>query len=289
MISVVVLAAALASLVPASTPGNDPADPVRIADHVYYVGASDIASYLITTPAGHILIDAGYAATVPLIQRNVETLGFRLRDVKILLNTQAHFDHAEGFAELKRLTGARLEVSEGDAALIEGGGHGDYLFGDRHLFPPARVDRRLKDGDRVELGGMTLTAHLTPGHTPGCTTWTFDATDRVRTYHVVVVGGATINPGTRVSGMATYPTIARDYAHTFDVLAALPCDIFLGAHRGYYDGAEKMARLAASPNGPNPLVDPEGYRAAVAHWRAAFEKQLADERGQRGRPDGIRD
>lgn len=258
--------------------GNDPAEPLKLADNLYYVGSSDIASYLITTPAGHILIDAGYESTVPIITHNVERLGFRLSDVKILLNTQAHFDHAEGFAVMKKLTGARLIASGADAKLLEAGGHGDYLFGDRHTFPPVLVDQRIEDGGRVALGGATLTAHVTPGHTPGCTTWTFDATDRGRTLSVVIVGGATINPGTHVSGMASYPEIARDYAHTFDVLQSLRCDMFLGAHRSYYDGADKMARLAAAPRGPNPLVDPEGYRAAVARWRTAFEQQLASER-----------
>lgn len=277
MFSAALLGLALATAAP-STPGNEPAEPVRIADNLYYVGASDIASYLITTPAGHILIDAGYEDTVPIIRRNVEKLGFKMTDVKILLNTQAHFDHAAGFAELKKLIGARLAASDADAALLERGGHGDYLFRDRYTFPPVHVDQRVKDGERVNVGGMTLAAHLTPGHTPGCTTWTFDVKDRGRTYHVVVVGGATINPGTRVSGMPTYPGISRDYESTFEVLASLPCDIFLGAHRGYYNGGDKMSRLVADPNGANPLVDPEGYRAAVARWHSAFEKQLAAEK-----------
>jgi metallo-beta-lactamase class B len=273
-----VLVAALAASGQANTPGNEPADPLRIADGVYYVGASDIASYLITTPAGHILIDAGYESTVPIIQANVEKLGFHLRDIKILLNTQAHFDHSAGFARLKELTGARLMVSEEDAPLIESGGHGDYLFGDRFPFPPARVDVRLKDADTVRLGGVVLTAHLTPGHTKGCTTWTFDASDRGRTYHVVVVGGSTINPGTKVSGMATYPNITRDFTRTYEVLESLPCDIFLGAHAAYFDGAEKAARRRAHPDGPNPFVDPAGYRAHVERAKQRFREQLAAER-----------
>ena len=122
-----------------------------------------------------------------------------------------------------------------------------------------------------------LTAHVTPGHTKGCTTWTFTARDRGKDLRVVVVGGATINPGVRVSGMPTYPNIGRDYAHTFELLASLPCDIFLGAHRSYYGGAAKADRLRTDPKGPNPFVDPDGYRAAVARWRATFETQLAQE------------
>ncbi|MGE5246043.1 MAG: subclass B3 metallo-beta-lactamase [Betaproteobacteria bacterium] len=257
---------------------NQPVEPYRIADNLYYVGASDISSYLIVTPAGDILIDAGYTDTVPIIQRNAAKLGFRLEDVRILLNTQAHIDHAAGFARMKALTGAKLEVMGEDATLIEHGGHGDFRWGDTETFPPAKVDRRLEDGDQVRLGGVVLTAHLTPGHTKGCTTWTFTARDRGKDLRVVVVGGTTINPGVRVSGMPTYPTIGRDYAHTFGLLAALPCDIFLGAHRVYYDGASKAEKLRANPKGPNPFVDPDGYRQAVAHWRAAFEKQLAEER-----------
>jgi metallo-beta-lactamase class B len=262
----------------ANRPDNQPVEPYRIADNLYYVGASDIASYLIVTPAGDILIDAGYESTVPIIQRNVEKLGFRTTDIKVLLNTQAHSDHAAGFAKMKALTGAMLEVSGPDAALIESGGRGDYLFRDAKTFPPAAVDRRLSDGDEVRLGGVVLTAHLTAGHTKGCTTWTFTAQDRGKPLQVVVVGGATINPGTRVSGMPTYPEIGRDYAHTFDTLQSLPCDIFLGAHRVYYGGAAKAAKLKSAPDGPNPFVDPDGYRAAVAGWRAAFEKQRASER-----------
>jgi metallo-beta-lactamase class B len=257
--------------------GNDPVEPYRIADNVYYVGASDIASYLIVTPAGDILIDAGFVDTVPIIERNMATLGFSVKDVRILLNTQAHFDHAAGFARLKALTGAKLEASVEDAALIERGGRGDFLFGDSETFPPATVDRRLEDGDQVRLGGAVLTAHLTPGHTKGCTTWTFTTHDRGRSLQVVVVGGTTVLPGVHLGGMPAYPGIGRDFAHTFEVLQSLPCDLFLGAHRSYYDGAEKAARLKLNPAGPNPFVDPDGYRAAVARWRATFEKQLASQ------------
>jgi len=273
-----IAAAALAS--PQIQPGpgeNDPVAPVRIADNLYYVGASDIASYLITSPAGHFLIDAGYEQTVPLIAANVKTLGFDLKEVKTLLNTQAHFDHAAGFARLKQLTGAKLMISEPDADVIEHGGHGDFYFGDRYGWPPAAVDRRLKDGEELRLGDVVLTAHLTAGHTKGTTTWTFDVRDRGRMYHVVVVGGLTILDGTRLTGMPGYPQIARDYERTFAVLKQLPCDIFLGAHAGYYGGKAKVAKLRANPD-TNPFVDAEGYRAFVAGAEARFKAQLARER-----------
>lgn len=278
-LTIAAFAAAL-TIAPAqtNTPDNQPAEPFRIADHVYYVGSSDIASYLIVTPAGDILIDGGYESTVPIIQANVEKLGFQLRDVKILLNTQAHYDHSAGLARLKQLTGAKLMVSEEDAPLIEAGGHDDFLFRDRYLFPPVKVDVRVKDGDTIRLGDKVLTAHLTPGHTKGCTTWTFDATDRGKTYHVVVVGGVSINPGTKVSGMPTYPNITRDWTRTFEILDTLPCDIFLGAHAAYFGGAAKAEALRAHPDGPNPFVDPAGYHALVQRSRERFREQLAQEK-----------
>jgi metallo-beta-lactamase class B len=278
------LAAALLLLIAQAvptTPGptdNRPVEPFRIADQVSYVGASDIASYLITTPAGHILIDAGYAETVPLIEANVRKLGHRMEDIRILLNTQAHFDHAAGLARMKTITGAQLMVSDADAAVVEAGGRGDFYFGDRAQFAPAKVDRRLKDGEQVRLGTTVLTARVTAGHTKGTTTWTFDATDRGRTYHVVVLGGLTILDGTRVSGMPSYPEIARDYARTFDMLRQLPCDIFLGAHMGYFNGTAKAARAKADPGGPNPFVDPAGFRAFVSRAEERFRQQLAREK-----------
>jgi metallo-beta-lactamase class B len=256
---------------------NQPIEPFRIADNLYYVGSSDIGSYLITSHSGHILIDAGYVETVPLIQANIARLGYKLADVKVLLNTQAHFDHAGGFAEMKRLTGASLMASAADAEVIENGGRGDFNLGDTRPFPAVTVDRRLEDRDTVRVGGVVLTAHLTPGHTKGCTTWTLDVTDRGRTYHVVDVCGVAILDGTRVSGMPAYPQIAADYAKTFDELKKLPCDIFIGAHAGYYGGLDKAATLRAHPDGPNPFVDPHGYRAFVDAAEKRYREQLARE------------
>lgn len=261
---------------------NNPIEPFRIADNVYYVGASDIASYLITTPEGHILIDAGYEQTVPLIEASVAKLGFRMRDIRILLNTQAHFDHAAGFARMKDLTGARLMISEPDADVIAHGGHGDFYFGDRATFPAATVDRRLKDGDTVRLGAVTLTAHLTPGHTKGCTTWTFDTRDSAHggaLQHVVVLGGLTMFDDWRVSGMPTYPNIQRDFERTFATLRRLPCDLFLGAHLSYFQGREKAARLSSNAGGVNPFVDPDGFRAFVDRAEQRFRQRLAQEKG----------
>src|SRR4029079_11530552 len=165
--------------------GNKPPAPFRIAGNLYSVGSSGISSYLITTPAGHVVIDAGYESTVPIIAANIRTLGFKVEEVRILLNTQEHYDHAAGFAALKKDTGAQLMVSGPDAALIERGGVRDFSYGDKYPFPPAKVDRRLKDGDTVTLGKLTLHAHVTPGHTKGCTTWSFEVTENNRALQVV--------------------------------------------------------------------------------------------------------
>lgn len=255
--------------------GNRPADPFRIADNLYYVGTSDIGAYLITTPAGHILMDAGYESSVPLIDASVARLGFKTGEIRILLNTQGHGDHAGGFAAMKKRTGAALMVSAADADVIERGGAHDFSLGDAFTFPPAHVDRRLADGDTVSLGGTTLTARLTPGHTKGCTTWTFDARDRGRTLHVVDLCGLAILQNTRVSGMPGYPNIRQDYERTFETLKKLPVDIFIGAHASYYGGMEKAAKAKANPAGPNPFVDPDGFRKMVEDAERRFRAQLA--------------
>lgn len=273
------LAASLAA--GASAPQQDdnrPVEPFRIADTLYYVGASDVASYLIATQAGHILIDAGYESMAPMIAANVAKLGFRIEDVKILLNTQAHFDHAGGFAALKKRTGASLMVSDADADMIERGGAGDFSLGDSATFPPATVDRRLKDRDTVALGGMVLTARLTPGHTKGCTTWTFDVREAGRTLKVVDLCGLAILEKTRVSGMPGYRDITDDYERTFRTLKRMPVDIFIGAHASYYGGMEKAAKAKADPSRPNPFIDPDGFRTVVEMHERRFREQLARER-----------
>jgi len=273
-----VAAAAVAS---AQQDGNNPADPFRIAGNLYYVGSSDIGSYLIATSAGHIVIDGGYASTAAMIEKNITALGFKAADVKILLNTQGHGDHAGGFAALKKDTGAKLMVSGADADAIERGGTHDFSLGDSLTFPPATVDRRLKDGDTVVLGDATLTAHLTPGHTKGCTTWTFDVKDAGRTLHVVDMCGLSILPNTRVSGMPGYPDITTDYRRTFETLKKLPVDIFIGAHASYYGGMEKAAKAKANPSGPNPFIDPDGYRTYIDTAEKRFSDQLEREKRPR--------
>jgi metallo-beta-lactamase class B len=263
---------------PTPAPANDwlvpfPAHPV-IGD-VYYVGSSGLASYLITTPEGHILINSSLEANVPMIQASVEKLGFRFTDVKILLISHAHYDHCAGSAKIKQLTGAKYMVLDADVPVVETGGKKDFQYGStpEDLYPPTKVDRVLHDGDEVKLGGVVLVAHKTAGHTKGCTTWTMKAKDDAgKTYDVVVVGSPNVNPGYKLANNTAYPEIAKDYEHEFAVLKSLPCDVFLGAHGSYYDMAAKYPKLNAG--GPNPFIDPAGYKAYIADRESAFKEEL---------------
>ena len=251
---------------------NQPVKPFRIAGNLYYVGASDLASFLIVTPQGHILLDSGLVETVPQIQHNVTQLGFRLEDVKVLLNTHAHYDHAGGLALLKRLTGATLMASEADAALLAAGGKGDPNFGDKLAFEPVKADRILRDGDKVELGGVTMTAHLTPGHTKGNTTWTMTVTEGTKSYNVVVAG-STSTLGYKLVDNPNYPGIVVDYQRTFQILKTLPCDIFLGPHGNFFD-LTKKSKLLEQGEKQNPFIDPDGYKRYIEENEKAFQTEL---------------
>ena len=253
---------------------SEPFPPHRMIGNVYYVGSRGLAAYLITTPAGHILINSNLATSVPMIRESIEKLGFRFGDVKILLISHAHYDHDAGSAEILKLTGAKYMVMAGDVDVVESGGKADFQYGEdpTDLYPAAKVDRVLHDGDEVKLGDTVLTAHLTAGHTKGCTTWTMKVRDGGKTYDVVIVGSPNVNPGYKLVNNARYPQIAADYAHEFEVLKALPCDVFLGAHGAYFDMDAKFARLKSG--GANPYIDPAGYKAYVADRERAFRKEL---------------
>jgi len=283
LLASLLLLPALAGLPPVRAQGsesfrkmNRPVEPFRIVGNLYYVGASDVACYLIVTPEGHVLIDGGFEETVPIILHGIETLGFRVEDVRILLNSHAHLDHAGGLARLAELSGARVMASEGDAPLLERGGRGDPLLGDDGAFPPVEVDRRLRDGDTVELGGTTLTARITPGHTPGCTTWVTEIEEGGRRYRVVSVGSVTVLPGTRFGERPTYEGIAADYARSFEILKSLRPDVFLASHGSFFHMQQKRARLEEGA-ATNPFVDPEGYRAFVERFEGRFLEALERE------------
>lgn len=263
-----------------------PLTPFRLADNLYYVGSRDLAAYLVVTPAGNILINSNLPGSPAQIRHSIEQLGFRWSDTKVLLLSHAHFDHAGGSAAVLKQTGARLAVMEGDVDVMESGGRSDFAFGgkDRAMqFPPAHVSRVLHDGDTVSLGRVTLTAHKTPGHTKGCTTWTMRAhlpgepADVLR--NVVIVGSWSVLTSYRLTEgkrrAPSYPGIAADYRRAFATLHALPCDVFLASHGSLFGLLGKLQRMPSE--GDEVWVDPEGYQRAVAGaeraFQAAFERE----------------
>lgn len=269
---------------PARAQGNDWTEPFpayKIAGNLYYVGSKGLASYLVTTAEGHILINSSLEQSVPLIQKSLESLGFKLSDVKILLISHAHWDHDAGSAAIKALSGAKYFVMDGDVPVVESGGKADFQYGSfpDALYPATKVDRVLKDGDEVRLGGAVLVAHLTPGHTKGCTTWTMKVQDAGKTLDAVIVGSPNVNPGYKLVENPAYPQIAEDFARTFRALEGLRCDLFLGAHGSYF-GMEPKYPLAAT-KGAAAFVDPSGYAAYVADRKQAFEAELAKQRASR--------
>jgi len=235
----------------------------KIAGDLYYVGTADLAVYLIHTPQGNILINSDFKQDVPTIKKSIEQLGFKYADTKILLISHAHGDHDEGTGVIQKDTGAKLMVMDADVAAEESTAAGR---------PGAHVDRTLHDGDTVTLGGAKLVAHLTPGHTKGCTTWTIQVRDGGKTLNAVIVGSANVNPGYILVGNRSYPQIADDYVKTFKVLKSLPCDLFLGAHGGYFSLKAKYEKMKAG-GGANPFIDPQGYQAFVADREDAFRKE----------------
>jgi metallo-beta-lactamase class B len=249
-------------------------EPFRIADNLYYVGGADLATYLITTPHGLILINSNLESSVSQIRGNVEKLGFHWKDVKILLISHAHIDHTAGSAEILKETGAKFDVMDGDVPVIESGGKADFHYGTlpEWGYPVAQVNRVLHDGDIVSLGGVTLHAIKTPGHTKGTTTWTMQVKDQGKLLNVVIVGSPNVNAGYRIKDDPNYPAQAADYKHTFEVLEALPCDLFLGAHGAYFGMDAKYPRI--QPGATNPFIDPDGYRAYVQERKAKFEQEL---------------
>ncbi len=258
---------------------TEPYLPHHVAGNIYYVGSRGLASYLITSPQGHILLNSSLVASVPLIRESVEKLGFRFNDIKILVISHAHWDHCAGSAAVKAMTGAKYMVMEQDVEEVESGGKLDFHYANspEYVYPPARVDRVLRDRDEVKLGSNVLVAHLTPGHTKGCTTWTMKATENGKIYDVVFLGSPNVNKGYKLVKNAKYPGIAQDYERTFRTLQTLACDIFLGAHGAYYGMEAKVARI--KEGGPNPFLDAEGYRKLVTEKEADFRAEWAKQKG----------
>jgi metallo-beta-lactamase class B len=251
--------------------------PMKIVGPIHYVGTKDLAAYLITTPAGHILLDGAVPSMAGEIEKSIRALGFKPEDIKILLTSQAHFDHVGTLAHFKKLTGASVRIMQGDEGIVADGGKSDYLLGPRTEahFEPVTVDVVLKDGDTIALGNVSLKALRTPGHTPGCATYTTTVTDGGRTYTVVFPGSTTVNPGTRLVKNPSYPGIADDFRRTFERLASLKPDIFLGAHASFFDLEGKRAK--AKTEGPKAFVDPDGYRRLHAQKREQFDAAVKAE------------
>jgi metallo-beta-lactamase class B len=262
---------------PAQTTGGDflvPFPAHHVIGNIYFVGSKGLGIYLVSTPQGHILINAGLEESIPMIQQSVEKVGFRFRDIKILLISHAHFDHDAGAARIKKLTGAKYMVMDADVPVVESGGKKDFFYAHTPgmIYPAAKVDRILHDGDTVSLGDTVLTAHLTSGHTKGCTTWTMKMHDGGESYDVVIVGSPNVNDGYKLVNNSEYPQIASDYEKMFSVLRSLACDVFLGAHGNYYDMESKYGRMTGSAN---PFIDPKGYQDYVNEREQAFRAELA--------------
>jgi metallo-beta-lactamase class B len=247
---------------------NKPFPPHKIAGNLYYVGSEQLGSFLITTPEGHILINSDFEETVPVVKAAVEKLGFKFTDIKILLGSHGHIDHMQGDALFKELSGARVYAMEQDVPRLR------KLNTPKHPVHP--IDQILKDGDEVKLGGATLVAHLTAGHTEGCTTWTMKVQDGGKTYDVVILGSIGVNPGFVLVNNKDYPQIADDYVRSFKVLRALPCDIFLGSHGAFYGMTAKYAKL--EKGGPNPFIDPAGYKAHLDMPEKNFYARLNEKK-----------
>jgi metallo-beta-lactamase class B len=263
-----------ASLVSAQNPEWHNAFPAfKIAGNLYYIGTADLAVYLVKTSQGNILVNSDFPEDLPLIRASIHQLGFEYRDTKILLISHAHDDHDAAVGQIKKETGARLMVMEPDVASVESkeAGH-----------PGAKVDRVLHDADIVELGESKLIARLTPGHTPGCTTWTMEVQDGPRKMNAVIIGSPNVNPGYILVGNTSYPQIAEDYEKSFALLLNLPVDLFLGAHGSYFGLKRKYEGIKAG--GSNPFIDPAGYKAYVTERRDAFRKEWERQKQHPGSP-----
>jgi metallo-beta-lactamase class B len=257
------------------------AEPLHIAGPIYYVGTRDLGSYLITTSAGHILLDGAMPGSERLIEDSIRKLGFKTSDIRLLLITHAHMDHVGTLAHFKKLTNAPLAVMSPDDELLKSGGTKDYLYAnvEPFHFPAVTADRTLRDGETITLGDVQMTAHHTPGHTRGCTTWTTTVNEGGRAYRVVFTGSVSVNPGTRLVKDPSYPGIAADYQRAFKVLDSLQPEIFLSAHASFFDLDAKRGRVATE--GVRAFVDPQGYQRANDAKRLTFEKQLTEERAVR--------
>ena len=261
-------------------------EPFRIAGNFYYVGREDVSVFLVTSPEGHVLIDGGYPDSPPLIAASVEQLGFHMRDVKAILSSEAHIEHAAGLAALQEMSGAKIYASDSTAKGIESGGHVPgvkflpqrvFLEAGIAAYEPARVDHRVKDGDTVRVGPLKFTAHITSGHTIGCTTWTFTVRDSTRTLNVVDACGLGITDGMRFAPTENYPGVRADFERSFTTLRSLPVDIWVTGHTQPWGRYRKYRASLESPRPADAFIDREGYAAYVDSAEARVRRRIAEQ------------
>jgi len=284
LVALVLLFAAAQGIAQQRVPRDIPTKPFNVIGNIYYVGVTDPSgkgpqdsvSYLITTPEGHILFDTQYEDTVPNIRDNIQRLGFRVQDVKYIINSHAHTDHMQGHARMKEITGAEIVMSEMDAIVLADGGVSDFRSDGRQLWEPVPADRIIQDGEQLTLGGVTMTAHVTAGHTKGCTTWTMVTQEDGRDYNVVLPCGVRAQQNVPLLGNSQYPEIADDFHRSFAKLKSLPCDVFLGAHGSWAGLPDKFQRKEAGET-PNPFINPDEYDEYIATFEQVFVDQLLSE------------
>jgi metallo-beta-lactamase class B len=245
--------------------------PFKMIGNIYFVGFSNNAAYLITTPDGHFLIDAIYEDINSQQQKNIEDLGFKIKDIKYLLNAHAHSDHVNGLADMKKRTGATVVAMAEDVPVLEDGGVTDFRNDGRKLWEPVKVDNIIKDGEKLTLGGVTLIARKTAGHTKGCTTYTTMVDDAGKQRQAVFICSMGLNGGVPLVNYAKYPNIAEDYMRSFDILRSIPAEVFLVSHVAHYNFDEKVKKIGQP--GPNPFVDPQGYQDYIARFEKDFKAQ----------------
>lgn len=253
---------------------SQPYEPFRIAGNLYYVGTYDLACYLITTPEGNILINTGLEGSVAMIRSNVEALGFDFFNIKILLNTQAHFDHVGGMAEIKKLTGAQMMIHENDAQVLADGGKSDFAMGGNKgtTFAPVKADRLLHDGDTVRLGDMKIVALHHPGHTKGSTSFLFDAKDKDCSWRVLIANIPTILLQTQLRGMPNYPEVGKDYKYTFEAMKKVQFDLWVASHASQF-GLHEMRKPGDAYN-PIIFSNRSQYDAAINTQKQAYLDRL---------------
>jgi len=256
---------------------SKPYEPFRVAGNLYYVGTYDLACYLIATSKGHVLINSGLAESVPMIQKNVEALGFKFSDIKILLTTQAHYDHVAGLAEIKKMTGAKMMVHEADAQVLTDGGNSDFVFGGKGItFTPIKPDQLLHDGDTVRIGKTKLIVLHHPGHTKGATSFLMDVKDEKRSWKVLIVNMPTILSQTRISGMPAYPNVGKDYQYTLESLKKLQFDLWVSSHASQFGLHDK--RKPGGPYHPEAFGDRNAYEASVNSLQLEYNRRLKNDR-----------